>query len=122
MDKKTVLIVDDEKDVLSVLEKALSTEGYCVLRAENGNDAVMLARSKHPDLIILDIVMPGIGGGEVAAMLRENPMTKDIPIIFQTCIISKTEETVACSLIAGNMFIAKPYSAEEMLAEVRKLA
>jgi two-component system sensor histidine kinase/response regulator len=93
-----------------------------VLRAENGNDAVMLARSKRPDLIILDIVMPGLGGGEVAAMLRENPMTKDIPIIFQTCIISKTEETVACSLIAGNMFIAKPYSAEEMLAQVRKLA
>ncbi len=122
MDKKTVLIVDDDRDVFSVLEKTLSTEGYCVLRAENGNDAVMLAGSKHPDLIILDIIMPGMGGGEVAAMLRENPKTRDIPVIFQTCLVSRTEETTASSLIAGNMFIAKPYSAEEMLAEVRKLA
>ena len=84
MDRKKILIVDDEKDVCSVLEKGLTSEGYFVLTASNGNDAIVLAKSRHPDLIILDVLMPDMDGGEDARRLKDVTGTKDIPVIFLT--------------------------------------
>ncbi len=121
MDKKKILIVDDETDVLSVLEKTLSTEGYSIITADNGNDAIMSAKSNHPDLIILDILMPDIDGAEVAARLKENPETKDIPVMFQTCLVSKDGDNEASRVIAGHVFVAKPYSMAALLTETKKL-
>jgi len=73
MDNKKILIVDNEKDALFMLEQELAARGYSVIAADNGNDALSLAKSERPDLIILDIWMPGMGGPEVAAKLREDP-------------------------------------------------
>ena len=69
---KNILVVDDEKDVLFMLEKRLTAEGYSVITATNGNDALALAKLHLPDLIILDIVMLGMEGGEVAEKLKED--------------------------------------------------
>lgn len=119
---KKILIVDDEKDTLSVLEKALTTEGYSVITADNGKDAKMLAKSKQPELIMLDIMMPDMDGTEVAARLKEDCETKDIPIIFVTCLLSKKEEkTIEDHAIGGHVFIAKPYDIEGLLAQVDRL-
>jgi CheY-like chemotaxis protein len=84
VDKKKILIVDDEPDVLSVLGKSLSVEGYSVITADNGNDAITLAKSEHPDLITLDILMPDIDGGKVAEKLREDPRSLAQDISTQT--------------------------------------
>jgi len=117
VDKKKILIVDDEPDVLSVLGKSLSVEGYSVITADNGNDAITLAKSEHPNLITLDILMPHIDGGKTAEKLREDPETKDIPIIFITCLVSK-EEAGRGRMSAGSMFFAKPYDMGELLTEI----
>jgi len=121
MQGKTILVVDDEKDVQFMLEKRLTADGYSVITANNGTDALMLAKSKHPDLIILDLVMPGIEGGEVAARLKAALETRDIPVIFLTALLSKTEEGKYGPLISGNITFAKPFNPEEVLAQIEKL-
>ena len=118
---KKILIVDDEKDVLFMLEKRLTAEGYFVITANNGRDAVTLARTKSPDLIILDVVMPNMEGGEVAEHLKENIRTKNIPVIFLTALLSKNEEYKENHIIAGNITFAKPIDTGELLAQIKRL-
>ncbi len=121
MDKKKILIVDDERDVLSVLEKGLAGKGYLIITADNGEDAVMLAKSERPDLIILDLLMPGMDGTEVATKLKEHQQTKDIPVIFLTALLSKIEEEKYGQMIDGNIIFAKPFDSEELLTQIKKL-
>ena len=122
MDTKKILIVDDEKDALFILEKELAARGYSIIVADNGNDALNLAKSEHPDLIILDIWMPGMDGPEVAAKLGEDPKTKDIPVIFLTCLFQKREGEEQGRVVAGKVLIAKPYSIEGLSAQIERLA
>ena len=121
MAQKKILIVDDEKDVVIVLEERLANAGYLVIKAQSGKEAIDAAKDQQPDLILLDIIMPEMDGGEVARKLKGCPETRDIPVIFLTCLFSKKEEKNKGRVIGGNVFIAKPYSTEELLAEVRKL-
>jgi twitching motility two-component system response regulator PilH len=121
MAKKKILIVDDEKDILLVLEKMLIAEGYSVLTADNGKDAITMAKSKSPDLIILDVIMPGMLGDEVAEKLKDHPSTKSIPVIFLTVILRKTEEYKVDHTIASNIIFAKPFDSEELLDEIKTL-
>jgi len=121
MDKKKILVVDDEKDVLFMLEKRLTAEGYSVIIATNGTNALQLAKSKCPDLIILDLVMPGIDGGAVAEKLKEDIRTKAIPVIFLTALLSRSEEYKDDHMIAGNITFAKPFDAGELLDQIKRL-
>jgi len=121
MDKKKILIVDDEKDVLVVLERRLIAEGYSVITTDNGNDAIMLAKSEFPDLVILDIWMPNMEGTEVAAILKGDIKTKDIPVIFLTCLLEKEEEEKQGHVIGSNIFFAKPYDIEKLLTAIEEL-
>ena len=121
MHKKKILIVDDEKDALFVLEKELAGRGYSVISADNGSDAINLAKSQYPDLIILDIWMPGMDGPEVAAKLGEDPKTEDIPVIFLTCLFQKREGEEQGRVVAGKVLIAKPYSIEGLSDQIEKL-
>ncbi len=118
---KKVLIVDDEKDTLLILGKRLTAGGYSVIAATNGKDAIALAKSQHPDIIILDIMMPGMEGGEVAAKLKEHPLTRSIPVILLTALLSKTEEEEYGSVVGGNITLAKPLDAEKLLDQMEKL-
>ncbi len=120
MDTKKILIVDDEKDAF-ILEKELAARGYSVIVADNGNDALDLAKSEHPDLIILDIWMPGMDGPEVAAKLGEDARTKDIPVIFLTCLFQKREGEEEGRLVAGKVLIAKPYSIDALSTQIERL-
>jgi len=119
MAKGKVLIVDDEEDVLKVLGRRLTDNGLEVVKATNGRDALILAKNEKPDLVILDIIMPGMDGAEVANTLKNDPLTKNIPILFLTCLITKGEEKSG-NVISGSYFIAKPYNPSELLKEVRK--
>ncbi len=121
MDKKKILIVDDEEDVLVVLERGLIAKGYSVMATDNGNDAIMLAKLELPDLVILDILMPNTEGTEVAAILKEDIKTKNIPVIFLTCLLEKEEEKRQGHVIGSNIFFAKPYDMEKLLTAIEEL-
>jgi len=121
MDKKTILIVDDEEDVLMVLEEGLSEEEYHIITADNGKDAVEMAKSEHPDIIILDVLMPGMDGGEVARTLETNPETKDIPIMFLTGMFPRRENEDEGRIIADHLLFAKPYEIDKLVAGIEKL-
>ena len=121
MDIKKILVVDDEKDVLLVLKKELAGRGYFVITADNGKDAIMLARSKQPSLIILDVLMPGMDGPEVAIKLKENPKTRDIPIMFLSCLYPKSEEVAKGHMVGVQVVFAKPYDPEELVSTIEEL-
>ena len=115
MAEKKILIVDDEEDILKALEIRLSKAGYQVLKAINGEQAIITAQTQRPHLIILDIIMPGMKGTEVASILREDERTKSIPIIFLTCIYNKEDEEARGHISGTQFFIAKPFDNKELL-------
>jgi len=118
-----LLVVDDEPDAMIILAKTLKARGYEVLIASNGFDAIAMAKTQKPDLILLDILMPGIDGTEVAAELQEEKTTKDIPIIFLTCLVTKKTEQIGAQYHDVNKrgFMAKPYNLDDLLAEINRL-
>jgi two-component system cell cycle response regulator len=115
MDKKKVLLVDDEVDTLLVLAKQLTTEGFIVVTANCGTQALNSAESEQPDLIVLDINMPDIDGGEVAFRLKQNLKTKDIPVIYSTCLLSENEQYQ----YGGNVMLAKTKNTKEVIAVIK---
>ncbi len=119
MGEKTILIVDDEPDVLKVLKKGLTGAGFHVLTADNGRDALRIAHDRHPDIVILDVLMGDIPGGSVGLTLQEDPETKDIPIIFLSCTFSDRGPLEKGPLFAGHIRLAKPYDMDELLEAVR---
>lgn len=111
---KRILIVDDEPDALFILEKELAARGYSISTASNGKEAIASAKSEHPQLIILDMILPDIHAGEVAAILKAEPQTRDIPIIFLSGFFSKAEEAKKGHSISGQTMFAKPYDINEL--------
>ncbi len=113
-----VLIVDDTPANIDLLMKALQNNGYRLSFATNGNAALRLAEHNDPDLILLDIMMPGMDGLEVCAKIKNSEKTKDIPIIFITAKV-ETEDVVKGFQAGGVDYIAKPFRAEEVCARVK---
>lgn len=117
--KKNILIVDDEQDILDSLSVFLRRNGYGVFLASTGKEGLRLARKETPNLIILDLMLPDIDGSDVAVELLKTPDTRDIPIIFLTSIVTKSEQEEAGELIANRCIVAKPCSSEEILNLVK---
>ena len=116
---KKILVVDDDKVLLKMLTNSLTTAGYTVAQVANGKDAVSISSEWRPDLIILDIMMPGMDGMEAARLMKMNTVTQEIPIIFLSSLVSKNEEQSSTPKW-GSSYMAKPYSHDELLKEVRK--
>jgi DNA-binding NarL/FixJ family response regulator len=112
-----VLIVDDVPDNLSVLHDALDEAGYKVLVATNGESALARARQALPDVILLDAIMPGIDGFEVARRLKADFSTQHIPIVFMTGL-TETEHVVAAFAAGSNDYVTKPIRPPEVLARI----
>ncbi len=112
-----VLIVDDVPDNLSLLHDALDESGYTVLVATNGESALQRAAQALPDIVLLDAVMPGMDGFEVARRLKADPDTAHIPIIFMTGL-TETEHVVAAFQAGGVDYVTKPIRAQEVLARM----
>ncbi len=117
---KKILVVDDEADILILVKSRLENEGYKVLEAHNGEDAITIAHVNKPDLIILDIMMPGMDGVEVSNVLKEDANLKDIPIIFLTALKKKSDEDSEIPN-KGNLVLGKPFEADSLLKSIRKL-
>jgi len=112
-----ILIVDDTHENLQLLMEVLSRAGYSVRPVADGPTALMTAQAKPPDLILLDVTMPGMNGFEVCAELSKVESTKDIPVIFITAR-NDTEVIVKSFKAGGKDFISKPFREEELLARV----
>ena len=113
-----VMIVDDDRHLLTTITDFLRFEGYEVLAASDGKQALSLLRKNRPDVILLDVMMPGMDGGDVAQAIRANPVLKGIPIIFTTAVVSKSEERTHDGNIGGESFLAKPFRLDELTARI----
>jgi len=113
-----ILIVDDVPANLDVIYKSLRSESYQVLAAINGKTALEVVAQEHPDLILLDVLMPDLDGYEVCRRLKADPELQDIPIIF----ISAQDESDGASRafqVGGSDYITKPIQREELLTRIR---
>lgn len=115
--KKTILVVDDTPENLRLLSEMLSGKGYRVRSAPNGQHALISVQKELPDLILLDIMMPGMDGYEVCHQLKANPHTQEIPVIFISALDEVLDKMTAFS-IGGVDYITKPFQVEEVLARV----
>jgi two-component system alkaline phosphatase synthesis response regulator PhoP len=115
--QKTILVVDDEKDIVEMLQYNLEKEGYKVVTARNGKQALEQAK-RSVDLILLDIMMPEMNGLDVLRELKRNEKTKSVPVLFLTAKSSEIDEVIGLELGAED-YIMKPISMKKLIARVR---
>jgi two-component system alkaline phosphatase synthesis response regulator PhoP len=115
MSGKKVLVVDDDAKTVELVKLYLNRDGYRVYTAYNGNDALQQARDVHPDLIVLDLMLPGISGLEVCRILRRE---SDVPIIMLTALTTDDDRLTGLDLGADD-YVTKPFSPRELAARVR---
>jgi DNA-binding response OmpR family regulator len=116
---RSILVIDDDVVSQNMLKSALTQAGYSVIVAGNGQEGIEKASLEHPGLIILDIMMPGMDGSEVAGFLQMDFETSRIPIIFLSSTI-KENQTRPHGPKRTITYLAKPYDRDELLNEVRK--
>ncbi len=114
---RTILVADDEANVRRFLKHELTHRGYRVIEASNGTESLEMARKHHPDLITLDVLMPGISGFDVTAVLKNDHETRDIPIL----ILSMVEEKDRVYQLGANDYLTKPFPTKVLLDKVARL-
>jgi len=119
MGKKKVLIVDDEENFCNLVKKNVEkTNEFEVYVATNGDDGIKLIKLVKPDLILLDIMMPGLDGGDVVSLIRSDSSIKDTPIVFLTSLVRKNEAGVGFT--KGYSLLAKTVTVGELIACIKK--
>ena len=118
---KKILVVDDEEIMRNLLNDVLHFKGFEVLLSGEGKDALAQAKQHHPDLIILDINMPGISGCGVSTLLQQCPETKAIPILFLTGYLDKDEEDTIEGQLAGHYLLTKPFNNTELISLIERI-
>lgn len=116
--KETILIVEDEKDIVKMLEYNLKKEGFKTLSVRNGEAALDSARSSHPDMVILDLMLPGIDGLEVCKTIKRDSKTASIPVIMLTAKSQESDKVVGLELGADD-YMTKPFSPRELIARIK---
>ena len=114
-----VLVIDDDIVSQNMLRSTLTQAGYSVITASNGPEGLKKAWEQPPDLVVLDIMMPGMDGGEVASLLKDDPGTKRIPIIFLSSLVTESRK----KLDSHNntiTYLSKPFDRDELLNEVKR--
>ena len=117
---ETILIVEDEKDIVKMLEYNLKKEGFKTLSVRNGEDAICSARTEQPDLIILDLMLPGIDGLEVCKTLKADDKTRSTPVIMLTAKSQESDKIVGLELGADD-YVTKPFSPRELIARIKAI-
>jgi len=116
--KETILIVEDEKDIVKMLAYNLKKEGFTTLSSNRGEIAIGLAKKEHPDMIILDIMLPGMDGLEVCKTLKNDAATASIPVIMLTAKSQESDKIVGLELGADD-YMTKPFSPRELIARIK---
>lgn len=122
---RTILVVDDEPEIVNLVKNRLDVCDYKVISATDGEECVRKARTEKPDLIILDVMMPKMSGGDALRVLKANDTTKNIPIIFLTGVINDKNpmgEEARGINVGGEYYpaVGKPFEAENLLLEIKK--
>lgn len=120
MANPTILVIEDEPDIRKLVRYNLSQERYDVLEAEDGEQALKLLQRKRPDLIILDLMLPGMSGLEICKLLRESRDTAQLPILMLTAKAGEADKVVGLEVGADD-YLPKPFSPREMVARVRAI-
>ncbi|AGK97293.1 winged helix-turn-helix domain-containing protein [Clostridium pasteurianum] len=115
-----ILIVDDEEHIIELIKFNLENNGYKVICANNGNDAVKLAKSEIPQLILLDLMLPGLDGYDVCREIRKDPSISTVPVIMITAKSEEIDKILGLELGADD-YITKPFSIREMMARVKAM-
>ena len=116
---QTILVVDDKPQIVEVVQDYLKQAGYRVLAARDGQTALTLARHEHPDLIVLDLMLPGeMDGLDVCRSIRQDPSLSETPIIMLTARTQETDRLIGLELGADD-YVTKPFSPREVVARVR---
>ena len=118
MNDKKILVVEDDKDLISLIEFNLKSEGFKVLLSANGEDGFLTAKEEKPDLILLDWMLPVLSGIEVLQMLKNNKCTKSIPVIFITAKGEENDKIRGLNNGADD-YIVKPFSTRELIARIK---
>ena len=119
--KKIILIVDDDESLRKMLKMRLSFSQFKVLTAGSGEEAFEAINKNKPDLILLDIAMPDMDGYEVCKILKDNPETKDIPIVFLTAIGGNIENKLQSLMVGGVDYIQKPFDGNDLMKRIEKI-
>ncbi len=117
MAKQRILVVDDEDDIRELVSYTLKRENYDVLSAADGETALDKARTRRPDLIVLDLMLPGMDGLEVCRRIRQDDETKNIPVVMLTAKTEESDEVIGLGVGADD-YITKPFSPRVLLARV----
>jgi len=117
MKQKKILIVDDERDLVELIGLNLQRNGYEVITAHDGATGLELARRQHPDLLVLDVMMPGLSGRDVTVALKGDPETATMPILMLTAKTEETDIIVGLSMGADD-YVTKPFSMKVLMARV----
>ncbi|MDD5409519.1 MAG: response regulator [Candidatus Omnitrophica bacterium] len=121
MSKKKILIIDDEENFCNLLRKNVEkTNEFEVYTATNGDDGINLIKQIRPDLILLDVIMPGLDGGDVVSLIRSDNSIKDTPIIFLTSLVRKNEVGSQASFTKGYALLAKTVTVGELIACIKE--
>ncbi|MDD5380718.1 MAG: response regulator transcription factor [Phycisphaerae bacterium] len=118
MNRGKILIVEDDRDIVEMVEYNLKQEGYTAIHAYNGEKGIELAGDAKPDLIILDLMLPAIDGFEVCKLLKRQQSTSRVPIIILSAKSRETDKVVGLELGADD-YITKPFSPRELIARIR---
>lgn len=118
--KKKILFVEDEPDQVTMITLRLEKNGYEVISCSDGETGLKKAAEEKPDLILLDVILPGMDGLEICRLLRANPVTKTIPIVSTTAAGADDVEK-SCLAAGANACVRKPYDSADLLAKIRRL-
>jgi two-component system alkaline phosphatase synthesis response regulator PhoP len=116
----SILVVDDDPEIVMMLSTRLGKRGYKVTTAEDGNRALEIAKRDRPDLVLLDIMMPGKSGWEVARALKQDPVTQDVKIVMVSAIGEKTNEITA-PIYGADAHVDKPFEFDKLERVISEL-
>ena len=116
----TILVVDDEPDLIEIVRFRLEKEGYKVLSAGDGRAGLAAAIEKSPDLVVLDVMMPGLDGFEVLFQMKNNPKTKDTPVVMLTAKTDMSSISKGWGMDVDN-YVTKPFNVDELAKTVKNV-
>jgi len=117
-DKKLILCIEDEEEMIDLIRLILTRRGFDVRGANGGKEGLEIIRTEHPDLILLDLMMPDMDGWEVYQQMKADDETKDIPVIVVTAKAQSIDKVLGLHIAKVDDYIAKPFSPQELLNSV----
>ncbi len=115
---KVILCIEDEQEMIDLIRLILSRRGFEILGANGGKEGLEMIRKNHPDLVLLDLMMPEMDGWEVYQQMKADETTKDIPVIVVTAKAQSIDKVLGLHIAKVDDYIAKPFSPQELLASV----